>query len=273
LAYERLLTAAQVAWPRFTPREVLEERLDFEHAARIENLEPVLFLLRALLHRIFLRLSARRESLVDFDLHFHLSRFSPLRERLFRFRLPLPHSDPAALLALLRDRLERELQEAPLAEALEGLSLRVLRTAPVRDRQRDFFSRAESQRESFSSLVALLRERLGEEAAFLAAPAPRLLPEASWRRCVDFRYGGEAVLTPLRPLRLLRDPLPLWRNQERLTGTGRRWRIRSFRGPERLGGEWWLKEFEREYFRVETETETLWVFRSAEGLFLHGIFD
>jgi hypothetical protein len=269
LAYERLLRSHEIAWPRFTPPDAICERADFDFASRIENLEPLLFLLRHLLHLVFLRLRARREMLVDFDLVFHLNRFARERERVSSVRLPLPQSEENALLQFLRERLGKELEKRPLEEALEGLSFCVRGTAPARNHQRNFFSRVEEEREAFSSLVARLRERV---TAFSAVPAPRLLPEASWQRCLG-KGKGSLVPTPPRPLRLLPKPLLLKREGNHLWGAHASWRILSFHGPERLKGEWWLTGFEREYYRVETERETLWVFRAEGKLFLHGVFD
>jgi hypothetical protein len=259
----------------------VEERVDLDFAAQIETLEPVLFLLKMVLDRALARLFARREKILEFDLTFRLNRFSPLRERVSEVRLPLPHSDPAALLALLRERLNAELARRPLEAALEGLTLTVRGTAPFLDAQRDLYSKAEAEREAWASLVARLRERLGEAAAFRAVPAPRLLPEASWERSAA-SCAGVTVPAPARPLRLLDPPLALRRkgatlaclSSARNTATARReWRIVAFRGPERLRAEWWLAPVAREYFRVETETDTLWVFQSEGALFLHGFFD
>jgi protein ImuB len=268
-AYERYLRAEEIAWPRFVPEEKIAERADFDFASRIENLEPLLFLLRHLLHRVFLRLNARREKIAGFDLLFHLNRFAQNRTRISQVRLPLPQSDPKALLQLLQERLGKELEKQPLEEALEGISLVVQATAPAHDSQRNFFSKAEEEREAFSSLMARLKERAS---VFSASPAPRLLPEASWKKSI-LPEKGELVDTPPRPLRLLPSPLPLRRQGEALNGAGRQWQIRGFHGPERLRGEWWLGGFEREYYRVDTERESLWVFRAGGGLFLHGVFD
>jgi protein ImuB len=271
LAYEKILRAEEVAWPRFSPPEILAERADFDFAAQVNNLEPVLFLLRTILHRIFLRLNARRRKIVEFDLCFHLNRFSASEGRVMEFRLPLPHSDPAALLALLRERMDREFQKKPLGDALEGITVTVLGTAPAFDTQREFFSKAEEEREAWASLVARLRERLGQDSSFLAVPAPRLLPEASWKKTLT-QEAGVVVKAPARPLRMFK-PTPLERKGDRLRGAERSWVIVGFHGPELLSGEWWLEEFRREYYRVETKTEVLWIFKSEAGLFLHGIFD
>lgn len=271
LAYERFLRAKDLPWPRFMPEEKFQERADFDFVAQIENLEPVMFLLKNILHRIFLRLHARKEKIVSFDCIFHLNRFHG-GNRTFAIHLPLPQSDLKALLQLLRDRLEKEFQKNPLEESVEGITVAVKETAPGLDTQRDFFSKVEEQKEAWSSLLARLREKLGEESSFQAVLQPRLRPEASWKKSALFEEGIP-VTAPIRPLQVFPVPQPIERKKDFLVAKKKRWKILHFQGPERLEGEWWLDPFARDYYRVETEKESLWIFRSQEGLFLHGIFD
>lgn len=282
LALHRLEEAGLLAWPRFTPAEKIAERMDFDCAAQIHSFEPVLFLLKTVVDRVFLRLHARRLKLARCEVKFHLNRFSEKRERVVSVGFPLPQSAPRSVLSLLDERLRKELELNPLADALEGLSLSVEESAPFPDAQRDFFCKTEEEHEAWAALVARLRERLGERNSFLASPAPRLLPEASWQKSLSERESGTLVETPLRPLRLLNPPLPLRRLGDRLSSVHRNWRILTFEGPEKLMGEWWLGGFTREYFRVQTqEGATLWVFSApASGeagaprrLYLHGVFD
>jgi protein ImuB len=272
LAYERFLRAKELPWPRFVPTEKLFEKAEFDFAAQIENLEPVMFLLKTILHRVFLRLHARKEKIVAFDCAFHLNRFTGAEKRIFPVKLPLPQSDPKALLQFMRDRLEKELQKNPLEESVEAISIEVLETAPGLDTQRDFFSKAEEQKEAWSSLLARLREKLGESAAFQAVLQPRVRPEASWKKS-PIAEEGIAVPAPIRPLQIFPKPLTIERKKEFLHGKGKKWRIQQFQGPERLEGEWWLDPFQRDYYRVETDSDCLWIFRNKDGLFLHGIFD
>jgi hypothetical protein len=288
LAYERLLEAARVAWPRWAPAEVLEERADFDCAAQIQGFEPVFFLLKTAVQRIFLRLYARRLKLAAFTVTFHLNKFSAVPERVSEIGLPLPQSEPKGVLMLAHERLSRELEQRPLEDALEGLTIRVTDTAPFREAQRDFFVKREEESLAWAALVGRLAERLGAGKAFLAAPAPRLRPEASWTKTLEESERGTAVPAPLRPLRLLDPPRRLQRLGDQLVSRERHdvhtWRFTGFRGPEKLRGEWWLEPggFEREYFHVDTESgETLWVFTAPvsaqpdapRGLWLHGVFD
>jgi protein ImuB len=280
LAFEKLLRAGEVAWPRFHPPEKILERVDFECAAQIETFEPVLFLLKSAFERVFLRLHARRQKLAAFTVRFHLNKFSASRERASSILLPLPQSEPKSVLSLARERLMKELENQPLEDSLEGISVEVSDTAPLRDTQRDFFTKVEEEREAWASLVGRLQERLGAGAAFLAHPTPRLLPEASWGKALLEEESGTLVDVPLRPLRLLDPPLRLQRVGDWLLSHQRRWRFTGFTGVEKLKGEWWLGGFERDYFRVETEEgEDLWVYTASvgeggpKGLWLHGVFD
>jgi protein ImuB len=57
---------------------------------------------------------------------------------------------------------------------------------------------------------------------------------------------------------------------------GRRRRVESVWGPERLVGAWWEEGYARDYYRVQLEgVGTLWVFRDGQdgGFFAQGVFD
>ncbi len=86
-----------------------------------------------------------------------------------------------------------------------------------------------------------------------------------------------------RPPRLFREPAVLhvdvaadgalrW-----VTLLGRRRRVESLAGPERLTGAWWATEpFARDYYRVQVEgVGALWVFRDGRngGFYVQGMFD
>lgn len=277
-AYAKVFEAKHIAWPRFVPSAKIEEKAELDFAAQIENLEPIFFILKGLIDRVFFRLFARAEMLMAFRLRFRLNRLARngSRERLLEVRLPLPQSDPKGVLQFLQDRIAKELESRPLEDALEEVAIEITETAPFRNAQRDFFSKVEEEKEAWASLVARLSERLGENAAFLAVPAPRLLPEAAWKKSLEPGKSELLPHVPLRPLRLLAKPLPIRRDGTFLRCQNRSWGILAFEGPEKLRGEWWLGGFAREYFCVDTLAgERLWVFRhfNETELFLHGIFD
>lgn len=269
---ERVLTAHLVPWTRFVPEEKLAERLDFDCAAQIDTLEPVLFLVKGVLDRIFLRLRARRRKLVSFDLLLHFDKFSAAKARVFSFVFPVPQGDVLPVLRVAQERLHAELAKIPLEDALEGVSLIVGETGPFLDGQKNFFSRADEEKEAVGSLMAQLKAKLGDQASFLARALPRRLPEASWEKC-DKEQSHTVIPMPTRPLRLLARPVQMERRGNELFVRRRKWVVKGFSAVEKLSGEWWLHFFAREYFRVDTDKESLWVFRSEQGLFLHGFFD
>jgi protein ImuB len=85
----------------------------------------------------------------------------------------------------------------------------------------------------------------------------------------------------VRPNRLLATPLPVLATGEggRVTALrlgGRAYAVGSFKGPERLRGEWWSAPFDRDYYRARVEgLGECWLYRDgADGrLWLHGFFD
>jgi hypothetical protein len=77
-------------------------------------------------------------------------------------------------------------------------------------------------------------------------------------------------------LRILRTPQKIQKLDNYFVFQKRRWQAIETIGPERLSGEWWLNEQQRDYFRIRTkEGEDLWIFSLANNndFYLHGIFD
>jgi protein ImuB len=162
--------------------------------------------------------------------------------------------------------------------ALKELEVEVLKTAPGKQRQTDFFSKKEEEQEEFQSLISRLIDKMGMDRAFFASPVESYFPERSWRKSLE-QPSSLTPSIPTRPLRILGHPRPLRKieNYFLATGKGRskRWKAVEVEGPERLSGEWWFSDQERDYFTVQTESgERLWIFKTqAQEYFLHGIFD
>lgn len=142
--------------------------------------------------------------------------------------------------------------------------------------------------------LADLVDRLGNRFGFgrITRPQPRQswLPERAIDDGLPFAElaGEEWPSGRERPLRLLAwpeeveavapvpdDPPMLFRRR------GRSYRVRAADGPERLEGEWWLKdEAPRDYYQVEDEAgRRYWLYRqglyepgSQPKWFLHGVF-
>jgi protein ImuB len=195
--------------------------------------------------------------------------------RLWSIDLAFPQGSALVVLSIVRERLDRDLQRHPLEAPVRRVEVEVTRTVPGQARQRDLFTNKEEELEGFQSVVARLTEKLGFERAFLAAPLESRLPERCWKKTLEAVPEFRAEVPP-RPLRVLKKPQVVRRIENYLVHGRRRWKISAIRGPERLSGDWWFGDRERDYFRIEAESgEELWVFTSPGGdeYYLHGLFD
>ena len=145
------------------------------------------------------------------------------------------------------------------------------------------------------ALVDRLANRLGAARVFRVAPVESDVPERSAKSVPPLAAPAGAGWPPSlpRPARLLDPPQPVrvtallpdhppaaftWRRVRR--------RVRRADGPERIHGEWWLRDGEaravRDYWAVEDEEgRRYWLFRRGDGSdpatgdlgwFLHGLF-
>jgi protein ImuB len=141
-----------------------------------------------------------------------------------------------------------------------------------------------------SQLVDTLGVRLGPQNVFRLAPVESAMPERAVRR-VPALHPAQGLDWPKnlpRPARLFSPPekvvaiaeLPdhpprqfVWRHQ--------RLRVARADGPERIHGEWWIADAEknlvRDYYRLETtDGARYWLFRDAPAdrggnWYLHGV--
>jgi protein ImuB len=146
-----------------------------------------------------------------------------------------------------------------------------------------------------SVLVDRLVNRLGARRVYRVAPVESDVPERSVRRIGPLSRPTRAGWPPSlpRPARLLRPPQPVEamamlpdRPPAQFIWRRKRHRIRHADGPERIGGEWWAHDRERnalrDYWQVEDEDgRRFWLFRSGDAVdpesgdlrwFLHGFF-
>jgi protein ImuB len=273
----KISESGRIFWPIFMPPENWEEVLDLEDLLYMETLEPVLFLLRAMLSRLVSRLRGRGYRVSAMTLTLGKTRRLSLE---FRH----PQGSVPSLFSIIRERLTVELFRKPLEEPIEKLTLKVTETAPAESSQRDFFQQHEDYQENRATLVERLSVRVGRERVFQAVPVETYRPERAWARdvgeCAGFvaRAPG-AVSAVSRPSRLLKYPEPLVRQDALLIHREmtKSWKVTAWHGPERVKGEWWSEPVARDYYRVTTaQGEELWVYRTPQSeyeYYLQGYFD
>ncbi|AHE52188.1 hypothetical protein NX02_02135 [Sphingomonas sanxanigenens DSM 19645 = NX02] len=146
-----------------------------------------------------------------------------------------------------------------------------------------------------TDLVDTLANRMAHGRLYRCAPTQSEVPERGVCR-VEAMAPPVGVTWPAdwpRPSRLLDPPAPVEamallpdHPPASFTWAGVRRRVRRADGPERIFGEWWVRDGElaavRDYFQVEDEAgERFWLFRRGDGedpgtgdhrWYLHGIF-
>jgi protein ImuB len=146
-----------------------------------------------------------------------------------------------------------------------------------------------------SGLIDTLSNRIGEGQLYRLTPVESDVPERAVKRVTPLAPATGASWPPHwpRPSRLLDPPehietvalLPD-HPPAAFTWRGLRRRVARADGPERIFGEWWKAEDEkdavRDYFQVEDDAgERYWLFRAGDGedrktgshkWFLHGVF-
>ena len=285
-----------------TTDELPESSLELDGAA--VTLEPLLFVLRHLLHRVcsdLLRVG-RCASRLSLDLELDGSTATQ-RAKVLPARATRRED---LLYDLCRAALERAVDSSGrLAAPVKGITLRVEETAPPGARQGDLFTGDWRDPMAAAAALSRLRARLGEQA--VAWPHPRAIhrPESRnrWRPAAsvetpeeerarsDPSPGTSRIMSAdgslESTLHLLPEPVEVevWASK----GCPRELRDRAGRrslivaeGPERLSGDWWKDPYRREYYRACTEEgELLWLYREWRGRgkgreakwWLHGFYD
>lgn len=205
----------------------------------------------------------------------------------------LPMHDAKRLAALFAPKLET----LDPGFGVEVVTLEADGVQPLRAVQTDLVAAAADARNAdLAPLIDRLRNRLGADNVWRAAPYPSHAPERAVTRLspLDAPQRETWRADQKRPVRLFQRPQPieviapvpddppvLFRWQ------GRTHRVRNAEGPERIGAEWWRREWAensvdrlRDYYRVEDENGArFWVFRTglygherATRWYLHGLF-
>jgi protein ImuB len=197
--------------------------------------------------------------------------------------------DAAHLARLFQLRIER----IDPGDGIETMRLAATRTDPLGATMVVGDLTGEEVVPDVATLVDQIVGRVGEAALFTTAPVESDVPERAVRRAPPLAAPAgwpswkRPVRLLLRPemltgvIALLPDAPP-----RRFTWRGNVHSVVAGDGPERIHGEWWLRDGEvwavRDYFRVEDETGArYWLFRRGDGVdaatgdlswYLHGLF-
>jgi hypothetical protein len=270
LLFKNVQEGATFVWPPFQPQEKVIESVEFDLEYPIESVEPILFFLKNLIEKIYLRLRVRGQRMKTLMLKMELEHPDADGAKVYEISITLANGILAAktIFGIVKERLQQEVQQRPLPRRVTAFHLEVTDTTPYRLSQRDLFSpKKQEEEEEYTSLVTRLRVRLGAEAVFAAAPVQSFVPEYNWRKMSQQLPAAldDTDIVPERPLRVFKTPIRM--NHVEME------EIDIFE-KEVLLSEWWNEIPERVYFRATHRNgQELWLFRSKEGVFLHGIFD
>ncbi|WP_064815591.1 MULTISPECIES: Y-family DNA polymerase [unclassified Rhizobium] len=199
-----------------------------------------------------------------------------------------PARDVAWLTKLFKDRTEK----IEPGFGVEKLTLVAVLYEPLGEEQKSS-SLVEGQKADIVPLMDVLGNR--GRRVYRVAPVASDVPERSARRIAAAAEPVEEVWVHhwRRPVRLLDHPdqitaIALMPDHppRSITWRGKKHDVRRADGPERVFGEWWVRESEleavRDYFVIENHLgERYWIFRAGDGVdpetgshkwFMHGVF-
>ncbi|MEX0731848.1 MAG: DNA polymerase Y family protein [Aquisalimonadaceae bacterium] len=231
------------------------------------EVESVLFALQRLLQDLAGLLRSLEAGVQQVDIRLHHERRPPTR---LSAGLQTPSRAPGRLLAVSRERLQRQPLQAPvIAVGLDAVRFLPLAPEPVmllddpgRQHQR-----------YWQHLVERLTARLGENTVHGMETVPEHRPERAWKAAPPDRPGNQQSNSH-RPLWLLARPHLLKQHQGRPSWNGP---LVLGSTPERIETGWWDgDDISRDYYTARASTGALiWIYRDRRpprSWYLHGFF-
>jgi len=176
----------------------------------------------------------------------------------------------SSLLSLSRLKLER----LELPRSIEQISLFCDQFMVMPGLSFDLFGDQITLQENTSELIDNLNARLGVEALSRPTINAEHLPELAGNiASIEKLIGSEQQLGQAqKPLWLLPEPAPVRLHNRQLY-----WRkpLTIVSGPERLCGNWWQSEQQRDYYLAcDSKGARYWLFResTSKQWFVHGLF-
>ncbi len=251
----------------------------------VDNMEPLLFVLRALLERLVARVKLQGLTAGSLRVSLWLAGMARGETEERTIGVVSPTDEVKALLALLRVELERKPPSAPVERV--QVTIRPARPRPV---ELDMFSPARPSPRKLAATVAKLVAACGVNG--VGSPYPldsyrpgdfRLdcFPPARKRSAEGLDASCVEELSHLA-LRAIRPPAPVEVFCDRgwpvfVRGRGFGGRVVNTAGPWRVEGEWWREgSFSREYFDLEVSDGGIYrIYRdlASQNWFIDGTYD
>lgn len=262
--------------PRFAFPDTFAESLELP--ARVQDAERLLFASQRLLRICCGWLAARaagvRELTLELTLDMAHETYGAHDRRnasVLELRFAAPTRDGERMARVLREHLG----QLALAAPVTALRLLAGRVEPLPGRERGLFGDAAGG-EGVAVLVERLQARLGSDAVHGVAALPAHRPECA-SLPVPAGAGRAVPASGARPCWLFAQPEALAEIGGRPQRGGP---LDLLSGPERIESGWWdggesgsVGDVRRDYFvALSPRQEWLWIFRSAQGWFLHGLF-
>ncbi|MDG1311791.1 MAG: DNA polymerase Y family protein [Porticoccaceae bacterium] len=270
---ELMLTIAQLNnekpfnAPRFQPANSFRDLI--QNPQGIFNKESLLFPMKTLLQHLCQYLMARQCHCREIEWH-----FEPLIGESQKMQIQLSGSQNNWSTLLMLSRLQLERLELPLS--IEQIILHVDQfiEAPMGVFNLDLFDNQKTAQQS-CELIDSLNARLGIDALSQPILNQDYLPEQASTLATPGKHSNTSLNEKLKapqPLWLLTDPAPVHLRNKKLY-----WRqpLTIISGPERLCGNWWQAEQQRDYYLAcDSNGARYWLFRetSSQRWFVHGLF-
>lgn len=246
----------------------------FELIERIEHTDAVLAVARILVEQMSGWLTARQRAVPRLTLALEHERGRHARPpSLLELTLAEPAWQPAHLLGLLRERLDRMTLQAPVVAVV----LDAPHTVPQPAANTTLFPEPAQVASERARLLDMLTARLGADRVLRPAPVADHRPEVAnhWTGVHEANGASEPAPALDRPFWLLNPPQPLQVQRHRpVYGTP----LKLVRGPERIESGWWDEAAAvRDYFVAEdAHAARYWVYRERgvtdARWYLHGLY-
>ena len=282
-------------------RAVIPIRAEARFPEPIARTEDVMDVIEDLLGQVARQMEARKLGGRRFAIR--LLRSDGARQRL-AIETGQPVRDPAAVLRLLRERIDSMADPLDPGFGFDAVLLAVPRVDPMAERQTAMEGQAaQANADGIVALIDRLAIRLGPDSVRRLQPIDRHLPEvaqlfvpATQAQGAKAQQWPAAENRPARPLLLFDRPQPVTVMAGVPDGPPLRFRwrdrlhdVRLAEGPERIAAEWWRRRDghqpggagrTRDYYRIEDgDGRRYWMFRdglfgeeSDIGWYLHGLF-